>query len=247
MSEASSQAKNSIAQLIVDLGPIITFFAAYNLHGRFAGEGAEPTDALFFATGPFMVAVLVALGVAFFVQKRVPFLLFLTSSIVLVMAGIALIIQSKDFIYMKATIQSWAMAGAIGGSVLIGKNIWKLSLSHSFSLPDRIWDIFAWRWSGFFVFMGVVNLVLIYTPEAYAFWLSGATIEEKGFALARESFWVGSKLWLSFPASIGFMIFNYPLFAKYALAAEGAQGGAAYEGDGDGVSIANDKTVASDS
>ncbi len=222
MSDVAKQTKTGGGQLLVDLGPIIVFVLAYNFAKRAETVPDGGTgNAIYWATGAYMVATAIALAYAKFKQNRIPPLLLGTAAIVFVFGALTILFQSKDFAYIKPTIINWAMAVAIGGSVLLGHNLWKLALQTGFQLPDHVWNVFAWRWTGFFVFLGFLNLALAYAPEQYAFWLNSETIAQQGFPAAREGFWAGAKVWLNIPLTIGFMALNFPLFAKHA--SEGAE------------------------
>lgn len=226
MSDVANQTKTGLGQLIVDLGPVIVFVLTYNLVGRAEkpnlGPG-ETGDAIFWATGTYMIATAIALAYAKIKQDRVPPLLLGTAAIVIVFG--ALTLASKflgsdelgvQFALIKPTIINWLMAAAIGGSVLLGHNLWKVALQSGFQLPDHVWNIFAWRWTGFFAFMGVLNLALAYAPENLAFWLRDSTIAADGFEKARQDFWANAKVALNIPLTLCFMALNFPLFAKYA-------------------------------
>lgn len=232
MSDVADKTKTGLGQLIVDLGPVIIFVLTYNMVGRAEKPGLAPGetgDAIFWATGTYMVATVVALAYAKFKQNRIPPMLLGTGAIVLFFGGLTILSKllgsdalATQFALIKPTIINWVMAAAIGGSVLLGHNLWKLALKTGFELPDKVWDVFAWRWTGFFAVMGLLNLALAYTPEGAAFWLNDTTIAADGFAKARQDFWANAKVALNIPLTIGFMVVNFPLFAKYAAAQERA-------------------------
>ncbi len=227
MSEVAKQTKSGMSQLLVDLGPVIVFVLTYNIANRIEGDANTAGNGIFWATGAYMVATAIALTYAKLKQDRVPPLLIGTAAIVIVFGVLTLASKflgsdelGRQFAFIKPTIINWLMAVAIGGSILLGHNIWKLALEAGFQLPDRVWDIFAWRWSGFFVFMGLLNLVLAYAPQDAAFWITDKSLAPDAFKVARESFWANAKVALNIPLTIGFMALNFPLFAKYA--AQGA-------------------------
>lgn len=224
MANVADQTKTGAGQLLVDLGPVIVFVVAYNLVKRIetVPEGGFST-AIFWATGLYMVATAAALAYAKIKQNRVPPMLLGTGVIVLVFGALTIasvVLGSaeigRQFAYIKPTIINWLMALAVGGSVLLGHNLWKLALQSGFKLPDHVWDVFAWRWTGFFVFMGALNLALAYAPQDYAFWIRGGALDQAAFQQAREDFWANAKVFLNMPLSLGFMLLNFPLFAKYA-------------------------------
>ncbi len=205
-----------ILKLAVDLGPVLIFVLVYNFSKSWVGD-----DAVFLATGVYMAAAVAAVLTAKLTQDRLPPMLIITTVIVLVFGGLSLGFRlagseyADDFAYVKPTIINGLFAVAIIGSLLIGKNVWKMFFGSVFTtLPDRVWDIFAWRWSGFFIFLAILNMVLAYAPPDMAFWIADKSLSPEAFAQARETFWANAKL-VNIPLTMGFMLANYPLMAKY--------------------------------
>ena len=179
------------AKLLVDVGPVVVFVVAYNLARRFAGD-----DAIFWSTGAYMAAMVLALIIAWFTQKRVPALLLLTGGIVLVFGGLTIWLQSEIFAYVKPTIINGAFAVLIAGSLIAGYNVWKVFFGSVFELPAKVWRILAWRWAGWFAFLAVLNEIMWRnTPEA---------------------FWANFKLWGVMPLTFLFAMANAPLTMKWS-------------------------------
>ncbi len=177
------------AKLIVDVGPVVVFVAAYALASRFA-EGA-----IFWATGAYMAAMAVALPFAWFTQRRVPPLLLFSGCIVFVFGALTLWLQSELFAYIKPTIINTAFAVIIAGSLLAGYDIWKLVFGGVIELPKSVGRIVAWRWAGWFVFLAVLNEVMWRTTS--------------------EAFWAYFKLWGVMPLTFLFAMTNVPLTMKW--------------------------------
>ncbi|MEM9180305.1 MAG: septation protein IspZ [Pseudomonadota bacterium] len=170
MSEQNSDlgtAADKANQIWADLIPVIAFVGLYNiiriadLDINLAIGGFDLAinrdTALYWATGVLIVATL---GVI--VQKRlnkepIPLFLLMSAGIVGTFGVIGIVLQDKGFIYAKPTIQQLVLASIILGSLAIGNNIWKVMFEKVFSLPDRIWDVFAMRWAGYFVAMAFAN------------------------------------------------------------------------------------------
>ncbi len=178
------------AKLLVDVGPVVVFVVTYNLAGHF-GEGA-----VFWATGAYMAAMAAALPFAWFTQHRVPPLLLFTGAIILLFGALTLWLESELFAYLTPTIINGAIAVLIAGSLLAGHNIWKVFFDSVFELPERIWRILAWRWSGFFLFMALLNEVM---------WRNMS-----------EAFWANFKLWGVIPLTFLFFMANIPLAKKWS-------------------------------
>ena len=64
-------------------------------------------------------------------------------------------------------------------------------------MPDHAWKIFALRWAGFYVVLAILNEVI---------W--------RNFS---EQFWANSKLFLSIPLAIVFMVANLPFLMKHNI------------------------------
>jgi len=83
--------------------------------------------------------------------------LLMSAGIVGTFGIIGIVLQDKGFIYAKPTIQQLVLASIILGSLALGNNIWKVMFEKVFQLPDRIWNVFALRWAGYFIAMAIAN------------------------------------------------------------------------------------------
>ena len=80
---------NPFVKLALDFGPLILFFV---VNGR-AG--------IFWATGVFMAAVVVALLVSYVLIRRFPIMTMVTAVIVVVFGGLTIVLQNDIFVKMK--------------------------------------------------------------------------------------------------------------------------------------------------
>jgi intracellular septation protein len=179
-------------QLLIDLGPIAVFVVTFNILQRIE---ATRENAVYIATGVFIVATLAAIGWCKLRIGRIPPVLIVTGVLVTAFGGMTLLLRDETFIKIKPTIVYLFYATAITGSVLVRQNIWKLLFRHIFTLPDRIWTILALRWSAFFAFMAVLNEVIRQTQTT--------------------EFWVNSRIVIVFPLIVGFALLNTPLVLKH--------------------------------
>jgi intracellular septation protein len=185
-------AKAGANQLLIDLGPVAVFVLSFNLLQRFE---ATKENAVYFATGIFIAATLAAIAYCKLKLGRIPPVLIVTGVLITAFGGLTLALHNETFIKVKPTFVYLFYAGAIGVSVLMRQNIWKLLFGHVFTLPDRIWSVLALRWAGFFVFQALLNE---YIRHSYS-----------------TEFWVNSRLWLVFPLVMLFALANTPLVLKY--------------------------------
>jgi intracellular septation protein len=180
-------------QLLIDLGPVAVFVVAYNVLQRLEGT---KENAVYIATGIFIVATLAAIAWCKFKIGRVPPVLIVTGVLVTAFGGLTLLLRDENYIKIKPTVVYLFYAAAIAGSVLIRQNVWKLLFRHIFNLPDRIWTILALRWAGFFVFMAALNEAIRQTQTT--------------------EFWVNSRILIVFPIIVVFALLNTPLVLKHS-------------------------------
>ncbi|MCW5725553.1 MAG: septation protein IspZ [Maricaulaceae bacterium] len=206
MASAASTAKQG-GTLLVDVGPTIVFILAYN-----GGRALFGADAIFWATGAFMVAVTVAFLYAWRVQRRMPPMLMVTAVVVLTFGALTIWLQDPIFAYIKPTIINLMFAYAILISYAFGFNVWKALFGGVFDVPERIWTIFAIRWAVFFQFLAFLNELLwrqigdAGVSEASR-WFTEFTIT--------ESFWANFKFFGVMPLTFLFALANIPLLMKH--------------------------------
>jgi intracellular septation protein len=193
MTEPRPRPKPSPNQLLIDFGPVSIFVVAYNVLQRLP---STKDDAVYIATGLFIIATLAAIAYCKFRIGRIPPVLIVTGVLVTAFGGLTIALHDENFIKIKPTIVYLFYATAILGSMLFKLNIWKLLFRHVFTLPDRIWTVLALRWSAFFVFMAIVNEIIRQTQST--------------------EFWVNSRLLIVFPLIVVFSLANVPLVLKHS-------------------------------
>jgi intracellular septation protein len=162
---AETPKKSVGGQLMVDLGPIAVFVVAYNIANRTAPAG----QAIYWATGLFMVATVIALIYARVVQKRVPPMLIFTAIVLMAFGGLTIALKDPIFIKIKPTVVNLFYAAVIFGGLLFKRNIWRQMFEGGFTLPERIWRVLAVRWGIFFLFMAALN-EFVWRNFSEAFW-----------------------------------------------------------------------------
>jgi intracellular septation protein len=162
----TKSSKGGANALLVDLGPVLLFVIVFNVLLRVP---AYKDQAIFIATGVFMIAVVAAIIYCQITRGRIPPVLIVTGVLVTVFGGLTIAFHDATFIQIKVTVVNGFYAAAILGSFLIKQNVWKLLFGHAYNLPDRVWDILALRWAGFFAFMAVLNEFIRQT-QSLEFW-----------------------------------------------------------------------------
>jgi intracellular septation protein len=180
------------ARLLIDLGPLLVFFVT---------NGFAPvpeTFRIFYATGAFMIAMMIAMIWSQIRYKHISPLLLFSGAMVLVLGGITIWLHDETFIKVKPTIYYLIVAGLLGFGLVTGRNLLKLVLEAVYpGLSDRGWRILTRNWIAYFVVMAVIN---------EAVWRTQST-----------DFWVGFKLWFFLPATFVFALANVPMLMKHGL------------------------------
>lgn len=145
------------SQLFIDLGPVALFVVSSNLLARFP---QTKDNAIYIATGIFIVATLAAIAYCRWKIGRIPPALLVVGFLVVGFGGLTLALHDETFIKLRPTVANVFYASAILISVALRQNVMKLFFGHVFVLPDRIWTVFALRWAAFFAVMAVVAEII---------------------------------------------------------------------------------------
>ena len=150
---------NPILKLVLDIGPLILFFAANSKFGIFA------------ATAGFMVAVLIALAVSYALTRHIEVMPIVTAIIVLIFGGLTLVLHDELFIKLKPTIIYLLFGGTLLGGLAFGKPLLGMVFDQMFHLTDEGWRKLTWRWVLFFFALAVLNEI-VWRTQTTDFWVS---------------------------------------------------------------------------
>jgi intracellular septation protein len=139
---------NPLLKLVLDLGPLVLFFAANGRYGIFA------------ATGVFMAAVLAALLVSYVLTRRLPIMPVITAIIVVVFGGLTLVLHDATFIKVKPTIIYGLFGGVLIGGILFNKPLLGVVFDSLFHLSEEGWRKLTLRWAMFFFALAVLNEIV---------------------------------------------------------------------------------------
>lgn len=147
------------ARLMIDLGPLVVFFAVNAWRGIFS------------ATAAFMAAILAAMIVSKLKYRHVSPLLWFSAVMVLLLGGITIYLHDETFIKIKPTIYYLLVAGALTVGMATGRNFLKLLLGAAYpGLSERGWKLLTRNWAIFFVVMAVVNEA-VWRNSSTSFWI----------------------------------------------------------------------------
>jgi intracellular septation protein len=150
---------NPVLKLVLDIGPLVLFFAANAKFGIFA------------ATAAFMVAVLIALAVSYVLTRHIAIMPVITAVIVLVFGGLTLVLHNDLFIKLKPTIIYLLFGGTLLGGLAVGKSLLGVVFDQMFHLTAEGWRKLTWRWALFFLALAVLNEI-VWRTQTTDFWVS---------------------------------------------------------------------------
>jgi intracellular septation protein len=150
---------NPILKLVLDIGPLVLFFAANARFGIYA------------ATGSFMVAVLIALAVSYVMTRHIAIMPVVTAVIVLVFGGLTLFLHDDLFIKLKPTIIYVLFGGTLLAGLALDKPFLSIMFDQMFHLTAEGWRKLTWRWALFFLALAVVNEI-VWRTQTTDFWVS---------------------------------------------------------------------------
>lgn len=156
---AEKQKLNPTLKLVLDIGPLVLFFAINAKVGIFA------------ATGVFMAAVLLALAVAYVMTRRIEIMPLVTAVVVLIFGGLTLIFHDELFIKLKPTIIYVLFGGALLVGMLLGKPLLGIVFDSVFHLTEEGWRKLTWRWTFFFFALAILNEI-VWRTQTTDFWVS---------------------------------------------------------------------------
>jgi intracellular septation protein len=172
-----------LIRFVLDMGPLMLFFAANKFFGIYG------------ATAIFMVAVTVALGLGYWLEKKISPMPAVTAILVLVLGGMTLFLKNDTFIKIKPTILYAAFAAILIGGLFFERLLIKFAFSEAFNLTEKGWRMLTWRWAGFFVSLALLNEFV---------W--------RNFSTDR---WVDFKVWVIVPLFFLFALAQTPLIMAH--------------------------------
>jgi len=156
---ADKKQLNPILKLVLDIGPLVLFFAANSRFGIFA------------ATAAFMMAVLIALTVSYAMTRHIAIMPVVTAVIVLVFGGLTLVLHDELFIKLKPTIIYVLFGGTLLAGLAFNKPFLSILFDQMFHLTDEGWRKLTWRWALFFFALAIANEI-VWRTQTTDFWVS---------------------------------------------------------------------------
>lgn len=143
-------------KLLVDFGPLIIFFVAWNRYD------------IFVATAAFMAATAVAMAAAWILTRHIPAMLWFSGILIAVMGGLTLWLQDDLFIKMKPTLVFLVFSGVLAFGLLRQRNYVQAIMGQAMpGVTPEGWRILALRAAIFFAILAALNEIFWrFTTEA---------------------------------------------------------------------------------
>jgi len=150
---------NPALKLVLDLGPLLVFFAANSRFGIFA------------ATGAFMAAIVIALAIGYALTRHLPIMPLVTAVVVVVFGTLTLVLHDELFIKVKPTIIYVLFGGVLLIGLAFGKSLLGLVFDSVFHLTEEGWRKLTLRWALFFLALAVLNEI-VWRTQTTDIWVS---------------------------------------------------------------------------
>ena len=178
----------SFLKFLADFGPLLVFFTIYYKSG----------NNLSAAIPPLIVATIIAVGVVYFIEKKIPYVPLVGGVIISLFGGLTLYFDNPVFLYMKPTIINIIFALIlIFGKIFFNKNFLKFFFKTAFQLDEIGWNKLNFRWAYFFIFLAFVNEMVWRTQP--------------------ETSWVNFKVWGILPLTFIFTALQLPMINKHKI------------------------------
>ena len=178
----------SFLKFLTDFGPLVIFFYYYY----------DSEKNLELAIPPFIIATIIALGVMWLLEKKIPKVPLISGILITFFGGLTIYFNNPVFIYIKPTIINILFGLAlIFGGYFTNEPVLKKLLGKSISLTNEGWTILNKRWIYFFFGIAILNELIWRTQS--------------------EEFWVNFKVWGLLPITFIFTAFQIRLINKYKI------------------------------
>ena len=167
--------------------PLIVFFVVYY----------KSDKDLYLSITAVIIATLISLVALYIKERKISTMMLVSTVILLVFGGLSIFLKNDIFFKMKPTIINVLFAIILIGSTFFNKPVLKMLLNSSMKLTDQGWSLMNKLWSGFFIFLALLNEIV---------WRTQTT-----------DVWVNFKVFGIMGITIVFTIIQIPLLKKHFI------------------------------
>jgi intracellular septation protein len=189
-----------LLKLALELGPLALFFFGNAYGDRF---GFPEGQRIFAATGVFIVATVIALGISYLLVRKLPIMPVVSGIVVVVFGGLTLFLQDETFIKLKPTIVNTMFGIVLLGGLYFRKPLLQIVLDSVFDLDEEGWRKLTFRWAMFFFVLAALNEIV---------WRTQTT-----------DTWVSFKVFGIMPLTVAFALAQTPLLMRHEVKPDRAE------------------------
>ena len=167
--------------------PLIVFFVVYY----------KSDKDLYLSITAVIIATLISLVALYIKERKISTMMLVSTVILVVFGGLSIFLKNDIFFKMKPTIINALFAIILIGSTFFNKPVLKMLLNSSMKLTDQGWLLMNKLWSGFFIFLALLNEIV---------WRTQTT-----------DVWVNFKVFGIMGITIVFTIIQIPLLKKHFI------------------------------
>ena len=130
--------------------PLIIFFVVYY----------KSDKDLYLSITAVIIATLISLVALYIKERKISTMMLVSTVILIVFGGLSIFLKNDIFFKMKPTIINALFAIILIGSTFFNKPVLKLLLNSSMKLTDQGWSLMNKLWSGFFIFLALLNEIV---------------------------------------------------------------------------------------
>ena len=130
--------------------PLIVFFVVYYKSDKH----------LYLSITTVIIATLISLVALYIKERKISTMMLVSTVILIVFGGLSIFLKNDIFFKMKPTIINALFAIILIGSTFFNKPVLKLLLNSSMKLTDQGWSLMNKLWSGFFIFLALLNEIV---------------------------------------------------------------------------------------
>jgi intracellular septation protein len=150
----------NLVKLFVDYGPIVVFFIYFFKTGEIQG-----------AIIPLMAASVLAMGLSYIAERKIPPMLLFSSILILIFGFLTIYFDNPIFIKFKVTLVNLIFAAILFIGLYFKKPLIKNLMSSSLNLNEPAWHKLTFRWAIYFLFLAICN-EFVYRNFSDAVWVN---------------------------------------------------------------------------
>lgn len=164
---------------LFDFFPVVIFFLIYKFYGDIPPQWielanrlplveltpGEPKHAILMATLGIIIATIIQNLVHYFIYRKLERMHLISLVLLIAFGSLTLAFRDGNFIIWKVTVINWLFAAVFLGSEFIGerKPLVERMMGKTLQAPSAIWLKVNHLWVGFFIVLGILNLIVAYS------------------------------------------------------------------------------------